>query len=439
MITLSDRYTLNAKVRETQSSEVYRGYRAVDGASVLVKLLRSERPTALEVGRLRHEYEVLTCLDMPEVVKAIGLERHGHGLALVMEDAGDVSVDKLIRSGRLDLLRSLELSLAMARTLAAVHRRHVIHKDIKPHHFFVTDGPSSIVLVDFGIATRLSQKVDALSGVTQLEGTLAYIAPEQTGRMNRSVDFRADLYSLGVTLYELFTGALPFDASDPLELVHGHIARSPRAPLASRPDLPPVLSDVILKLLSKSVEQRYQTAAGLQHDLKQILDQVKGSGAAEVFGLGQRDRSDELSIPEKLYGRERDLEALLESFGRARQGRSELVLLSGQAGVGKSALVEELHQHILGRAYFGAGKFDSLARSVPYGPIALACRALVRSVLAEPPGVLEQRRREILEAVGPNAALLTDLIPELKHVVGEPPPCQRSVRPSRSAASNMSS
>ncbi|WP_437532937.1 AAA family ATPase [Sorangium sp. So ce726] len=422
MITLSDRYTLNAKVRETQSSEVYRGYRVIDGASVLVKLLRSERPTALEVGRLRHEYEVLTCLDMPEVVKAIGLERHGHGLALVMEDAGDASVDKLIRSGRLDLLRSLELALAMARTLAAVHRRHVIHKDIKPHHFFVTDGPSSLVLVDFGIAARLSQKVDALSGVTQLEGTLAYIAPEQTGRMNRSVDFRADLYSLGVTLYELFTGALPFDGSDPLELVHSHIARSPRAPLASRPDLPPVLSDVILKLLSKTVEQRYQTAAGLQHDLQQILDQVKRAGAAEVFGLGQRDRSDELSIPEKLYGRERDLDALLESFGRAKQGRSELVLLSGQAGVGKSALVEELHQHILGRAYFGAGKFDSLARSVPYGPIAHACRALVRSVLAEPPGVLEQRRRDILDAVGPNAGLLTDLIPELKHVVGEHPP-----------------
>lgn len=422
MITLSDRYALNAKVRETQSSEVYRGYRIIDGASVLVKLLRSERPTALEVGRLRHEYEVLTWLDMPEVVKAIGLERHGHGLALVMEDAGDASVDKLIRSGRLDLLRSLELALAMARTLAAVHRRHVIHKDIKPHHFLVTKGPSSLVLVDFGIATRLSQKVDALSGVTQLEGTLAYIAPEQTGRMNRSVDSRADLYSLGVTLYELFTGALPFDASDPLELVHSHIARSPRAPVASRPDLPPVLSDVILKLLSKTVEQRYQTAAGLQHDLQQILDQVERSGAAEVFGLGRRDRSDELSIPEKLYGRERDLDALLESFGHAKQGRSELVLLSGQAGVGKSALVEELHQHILGRAYFGAGKFDSLARSVPYGPIAHACRALVRSVLAEPPGVLEQRRREILEAVGPNAGLLTDLIPELKHVVGEPPP-----------------
>ncbi|WP_437898158.1 AAA family ATPase [Sorangium sp. So ce124] len=422
MITLSDRYTLNAKVRETQSSEVYRGYRTIDGASVLVKLLRSERPTALELARLRHEYDVLTWLDTPEVVKAIGLERHGHGLALVMEDAGDASVDKLIRSGRLALPRALELALAMARTLAAVHRRHVIHKDIKPHHFFVTDGPSSLVLVDFGIATRLSQKVDALSGVTQLEGTLAYIAPEQTGRMNRSVDFRADLYSLGVTLYELFTGALPFDASDPLELVHSHIARSPRAPVASRPDLPPVLSDMILKLLSKTVEQRYQTAAGLQHDLQRILDQVKRAGAAEVFGLGQRDRSDELSIPEKLYGRERDLDALLEGFGHAKQGRSELVLLSGQAGVGKSALVEELHQHILGRAYFGAGKFDSLARSVPYGPIAHACRALVRSVLAEPPGVLEQRRREILEAVGPNAGLLTDLIPELKHVVGEHPP-----------------
>ncbi|WP_437737466.1 AAA family ATPase [Sorangium sp. So ce1335] len=430
MINLSNRYTLNAKIRETGSSEVYRGYRTIDGTPVMVKLLRNERPTSLEVGRLRHEHEVLAWLDMPEVVRAMGLERHGHGLALVMEDAGDVSVDRLIRSGYLDLQRSLELSLGMARVLAAVHRKRVIHKDIKPHHFF-TRADGSLVLVDFGLATRLSEKVDALSGVAQLEGTLAYIAPEQTGRMNRSVDCRADLYSLGVTLYELFAGALPFDTSDPLELVHCHIARSPRPLTACRPDLPPILSDVILKLLSKTVEQRYQTAAGVEHDLERCLDQVRRSGAAEVFTLGQRDRSDELSIPEKLYGRARDLADLLESFGRVKQGGSELVLVSGQAGVGKSALVEELHQHLLGGAHFGAGKFDYLARSVPYGPIAHACRSLVRSVLAEPPEVLERRRREILDAVGPNAGLLLDLVPELELVIG-PQPAVPALGPSES-------
>ncbi|WP_437679175.1 AAA family ATPase [Sorangium sp. So ce131] len=431
MITLSDRYTLSTKIRETASSEVHRGYRAADGTPVLVKLLRSERPTSIEVGRLRHEYELLTWLDIPEVVRPIGLERHGHGLALVMEDAGDVSVDKLLRSGYLDLQRSLELALAMARVLAAVHRKHVIHKDIKPHHFFVKADTGSLILVDFGIATRISRKIDALSGVAQLEGTLAYIAPEQTGRMNRSVDFRADLYSLGVTLYELFTGVLPFDTSDPLELVHSHIARSPRAPAACRPDLPPILSDLILKLLSKTVEQRYQTADGLQHDLQRCLDQVKRSGAVEVFGLGERDRSDELAIPEKLYGRERELADLLESFGRAREGGSELVLLAGPAGVGKSALVEALHQELLGEVYFGAGKFDYLARSAPYAPIARACRALVMSVLAEPAEVLEQRRSAILEAAGTNAALLVDLVPELALVVG-PQPAVPELGPSES-------
>ncbi|WP_437785534.1 AAA family ATPase [Sorangium sp. So ce1097] len=430
MINLSDRYTLNAKVRETASSEVHRGYRTVDGTPVMVKLLRNERPTTLEVGRLRHEYELLAWLDAPEVVRAIGLERHGHGLALVMEDAGDASVDRLIRSGHLDLQRSLELALGMARVLAAVHRKHVIHKDIKPHHFFVkADG--SLVLVDFGIAARLSQKVDALSAVTQLEGTLSYIAPEQTGRMNRSVDFRADLYSLGVTLYELFAGTLPFDTSDPLELVHCHIARSPRPLTGLRPDLPPALSDVILKLLSKAVEQRYQTAAGVQHDLQRCLDQIRRSGVAQAFELGERDRSDELSIPEKLYGRERELAELLGSFGRVKQGGSELVLVSGQAGIGKSALVDELHQEILGGAYFGAGKFDYLARSVPYGPIAHACRSLVRSVLAEPPEVLERRLHEILEAVGANAGLLIELVPEIELVVG-PQPAVPALGPSES-------
>ncbi|WP_437517894.1 AAA family ATPase [Sorangium sp. So ce1099] len=431
MTTLADRYTLNAKVRNTEGAEVYRGYRATDGTPVLVKLLRSDHPTSLEVGRLRNEYEILTWLDIPEVVRAIGLERHGHGLALVMEDAGDVSVDRLIRSGYLDLGRSLELALSMARVLAAVHRKRVIHRDIKPHHFFVKDSDGSLVLVDFGAATRLSQKVDALSAATRPEGTLAYIAPEQTGRMNRRVDARSDLYSLGVTLYELFTGVLPFDTSDPLELVHSHIARAPRAPTTHRPDLPPVVSEIILKLLSKTAEQRYQTASGLQHDLQRCLDQVKRSGVAEVFQLARRDRSDELSIPEKLYGRERALAELLESFGRARQGGNELVLLSGQAGVGKSALVEELHRQVLGAAYFGAGKFDYLARSVPYGPIAHACRALVRSVLAEPPGVLEQRRHAILEAVGPNAGLLIDMVPELGLVVG-PQPAVPALGPSES-------
>ncbi|WP_437535204.1 AAA family ATPase [Sorangium sp. So ce726] len=431
MNTLSDRYILNAKVRETASSVVYRGCRTIDGAPVLVKLLRNQHPTSLEVGRLRHEYEMLTWLELPEVVKAIALERHGHGLALIMEDAGDVSVDRLIRSGHLDLQRSLELALAMARVLAAVHGKHVIHKDIKPHHFFVKDDASSLVLVDFGIATRLSQKVDALSGVTQLEGTLAYIAPEQTGRMNRSVDFRADLYSLGVTLYQLFTGTLPFDTSDPLELVHSHIARSPRPPTACRPDLPPILSDLILKLLDKTVEGRYQTASGLQHDLQRCLDRVKRAGVVEPFGLGERDTSDRLSVSEKLYGRERDLAELLEVFDRAKQGGNELVLLSGQAGVGKSALVEELHQKILGGACFGAGKFDYLARSVPYGPIAHACRTLVRSVLAEAPDVLDQRRQAILEAVGVNAGLLIDLVPELELVVG-PQPAVPELGPSES-------
>jgi len=403
MTQLATRYTLNAKIRETPYTELHRGYRNLDGAPVVVKLLRNERPSPLELARLRHEYEILVSFEVPQVVKPLGLERHGQGLALVMEDTGEESLDQLIRLGHLDLQRSLVLAVAMAQTVAVVHAHHIIHKDIKPEHFFLhqaADNP--LVLVDFGIATWLSQQAQAASPLSEVEGTLAYVAPEQTGRMNRIVDWRSDLYSLGVTLYELFTGCLPFEANDPLELVHCHIARSPRSPRICRADLPVVLSELILKLLAKTAEERYQSAAGVQHDLERCLEQLKLTGRIEAFQLAEFDSSGELSIPQKLYGREQALAEMLATLERAKQGTNEFLLLTGEAGVGKSALVNELHPHVVPGGYFAPGKFDYLARSVPYGPISHVCHALVQSILAESPADLERRRRAVLDAAGPN-------------------------------------
>lgn len=425
-------YTLNAKIRETPDVELHRGYRNLDGTPVVVKLLRSEQPTALELARLRHEHQLLQSLDVPQVVKSLGLETLGHRLALVLEDAGDTSLDQLIQSAQLDLERCLRLAIVLARVVATVHGHGIVHKDIKPAHFFVRPGLSEdLVLVDFGIATRLSHQVQAAALVTELEGTLPYIAPEQTGRMNRVVDWRSDLYSLGVTLYELFTGRLPFETTDPLELVHSHIARAPPPPQTFRPDLPPVAAGIILKLMAKVAEERYQSASGVQHDLELCLDQLHKGGRIDSFPLGEHDISGQLSIPQKLYGREAEMAELLATFERVRQGRAELLLLSGSAGIGKSALVNDLQKQLVRGGYFVAGKFDYLDRSVPYGPLAHAFRSLVRTVLAEPPAALASRKEALLAAVGANGQLLIDLVPELELVIG-PQPSVPALGPSES-------
>lgn len=432
MHELSAQYTLSTRMRETPYSELHRGFRTADGAPVVVKLLRGTHQTPLDLARLRHEHEILESLNAPQIVKTLGLVKQGRALALVLEDAGETSLDQLIASGFLNLERSLELAVALARTVAVVHSQRIVHKDIKPQHFFVKkDAPNVAVLVDFGIATRLSHELQTGARMGGLEGTLAYIAPEQTGRMNRVVDCRSDLYSLGVTLYELFTAHLPFETTDPLELVHCHIARIPPDPRVHRPDLPQVIADIIMKLLAKAAEERYQSAVGVENDLERCLRQLQTSSAITPFTLGERDNSGELSIPQKLYGREKELAEVLAAFGRTRAGAKELLLVSGVAGVGKSALVYELQQEIVHGGYFAAGKFDFLGSSVPYGPIAQAFRDLIRAALAESSKVLARRKESLLEALGPNGQLLIALVPELELIIG-PQPSVPALGPSES-------
>lgn len=422
MLALSRTYTLNKKIRQTALVDIYRGFRAADGVPVVAKVLRHEYPTALDVARLRHEYAIIRSLDVPGVVRAYGLERFGNGLALILQDAGDESLHKLIETGESCLRRLIKIAICMARVVGVVHARQILHKDIKPHHLFVDpQDPEALLLVDFGIATRLTQERQGLVAATQLEGSLPYLAPEQTGRMNRAVDRRSDLYSVGVTLYELFTGRLPFVSDDPLELVHAHLARTPATPLSIRPEIPVPLSQMIMKLLSKTAEERYQSAAGLQHDLEVCLERLDTTGQVAPFTLGQRDVCGELRISEKLYGRQTEVDSLFSALERARQGHSELLLLAGSSGIGKSTLVGEFG-HMIGSGNFVSGKFEYLNRGIPYAALAHACRELVRIVLAEPPEALERRKKRVLEAVGVNGRVLVDFVPELELVIGPRPP-----------------
>ncbi|HEY7374178.1 MAG TPA: AAA family ATPase [Polyangia bacterium] len=415
-------YTLADTVRETHSIALLRGTRNSDGARVIVKLLRGEHPSLAQIARLRHEHTVLASLEVPEVVRTFGLVKHGRGLALVLEDLGQVSLESMFRQERPALQRFLDVAISMAGAVDAIHRRAIIHKDIKPHHFLVSG--DRIKIIDFGIATRVSSETQVARSASLLDGTLAYMSPEQTGRMNRSLDRRTDLYSLGVTFYQLLTGHLPFEASDPLELVHSHIARAPRPIRELAPNVPQPIADIVTKLMAKAAEDRYQSASGLKVDLERCATELRSAGKVSAFPLGRNDASGELSIPQKLYGRDSEVATLLEAFEAARRGWSGLLLIGGASGVGKSALVNEIQKQVVRGGAFVSGKFDQLNRSIPYAPLATACRALIGSVLAESPAVMEDHARRLREALGRNGKLIADLAPELEVVIGPQPPVQ---------------
>ena len=345
------------------------------------------------------------------------------GPMLVLEDAGGEPLDRLI-GAPMETGRFLRLAIGIAAALGKVHQRGLVHKDIKPANILVNGATDEVRLTGFGIASRLPRERQAAEPPDALIGTLAYMAPEQTGRMNRSINSRSDLYALGVTLYETLTGALPFTATDP----DGMGALPPRqaAARARRPyeGIPGAVSAIVVKLLAKTAEDRYQTAAGLEHDLRRCLAEWERHGRVEPFALGERDRPDRLMIPEKLYGREREVESLLAAFDRVvESGAPELVLVSGYSGVGKSSVVNKLHKVLIcPRGLFASGKFDQYKRDIPYATVAQAFQNLLRRLLSKSEAELGAWRDELRKALGPDGRLVTDLIPELRLLIGEQTP-----------------
>lgn len=401
---------------------VHGGRRSADGHAVVVKGLVEEYPTSTEIAALRHEFSLLNRLRNAPVARPLGLFRRGNGVVLVLEKVPGQSLDRILQAERPEPLRFCQLSLWATRALEAIHAEGVVHRDIKPSHFFVDEAAGRALIIDFSLATELSREHHAPMQAGRLLGTLAYISPEQTGRLNRSVDRRADLYSLGVTLYELATGKLPFSGDDALELVHAHIARSPTALRELRPDLPEALSDIVMRLLEKLPDERYQTAHGLRVDLERVQDALLGSGPVAPFALGKDDYDAVLRLPEKLYGRDAQARTLMSSFRVARDGGCRLLLISGPAGVGKSALVHELHRELVSAGQFASGKFDQYNRSVPYSALTKACGELVRAYLASPLGMLEAWKERLVGALSDNVSVVMEVVPELVLALGERPP-----------------
>ena len=390
---------------------------------VLAVLPAAEHPTAATLDRLAHEYGLKDALDGTWAVRPLELVRDHGRTMLVLEDSGGEPLDRLL-GAPMEVEGFLHLAIGIAVALGKVHQAGLLHKDVKPANILVHRAGGEVRLTGFGIASRLPRERQAPEPPETIAGTLAYMAPEQTGRMNRSVDARSDLYALGITLYQMLTGTLPFTAADPMEWVHCHIARKPIPPAERLKEVPSAVSAIILKLLAKTAEDRYQTASGLESDLRHCLAAWEARARIDDFPLGEHDTPDRLFIPEKLYGRAREIMTLLAAFDRiVKSGAPELVLVSGYSGIGKSAVVNELHKVLVPpRGLFAAGKFDQYKRDIPYAPLAQAFQGLIRPLLGKSDAELAPWRDALREALGPNGQLMVDLVPELRLIIGDQPP-----------------
>ncbi|QLE58572.1 ATP-binding sensor histidine kinase [Nostoc sp. TCL26-01] len=421
MITLSN-YQIIELIDEGIKTSVYRAKRNQDGQPVVIKLLKTEYPDLKDIAAIKHEYELIKNLDIPGVVRAYSLEKHNNGCAIILEDFVGTSLYKIIQNGKIELQDFLHISIQLTQALGELHQHYIIHKDIKPQNIIVNLETYQVKIIDFSISSLLIQEKPKLSNPDLLEGTLAYISPEQTGRMNRSIDYRTDFYSLGVTLYQMLTGKLPFPANDPMELVHCHIAKQPIPVDEIVPEIPPVISAIIMKLLSKTAEERYQSAFGIRADLENCLSQLEKTNSIIDFSIGQQDQSSQLQIPEKLYGREAEIDILMTAFSQINQGQKALALVAGYSGIGKSALVNEIHKPVIkNRGYFIAGKYEQFQRNIPYASLIQAFQELIQQLLTESESQLTIWQEKLLAALSPNAQIIIDVIPELELIIGKQP------------------
>ncbi|MBD1850982.1 AAA family ATPase [Leptolyngbya sp. ST-U4] len=435
---------IQRKIYESSVSLVYRGISEEDGRALVIKVLKQDYPSPQELTRYRHEYAITRSLNLEGVVKAYNQQAYQRTLVILLEDFGGESLDywRQQRSGfcLMPLDTFLQFAINLTDILGKIHAAHVIHKDINPGNIVLNPDTGVVKIIDFGIATQFSRTNPTFKSPHVLEGTLAYLSPEQTGRMNRTIDYRTDFYSLGVTFYQLLTEQLPFPTTDVLELVHCHIAKQPTPPHELNGTIPEAVSDIILKLMAKNAEDRYQSAWGIKADLEQCAEQLSASGQINYIQLGLQNTSDQFQIPQKLYGRDTEIAALLAVFEGVTGGSdteierhrdvwidnvpasAEMMLVSGYSGVGKSALVQELYKPITAkRGYFISGKFDQFQRNVPYSAIVNALRKLVQQLLGEPDEQVQQWRSRLLTALGSNGQIMIDVIPEVELITGKQP------------------
>ncbi len=411
-------------IHESSRSRIYRGEALAAGAPVIIKELRPESYSYPEEARYRREFEILRHLhEVDGVPQALALESHRNTLAIVLHDSGGDSLYQLLRKRTLPLYESLKIAARITEILGLVHAAGVIHRDVNPSNIIFNPESDQIALIDYGISTLLSVENPGMAGPRGLEGTLAYISPEQTGRTNRAVDYRSDYYSLGVTFYELFSGMLPFPSSgDSMEIVHAHLALRPTPLHEAKRGIPAQLSAIVAKLLAKNAEDRYQSARGICADLEECIRQLREGDVISEFPLGRDDVAEHFIIPEKLYGRDNEIKTLMDAFQRAASGGRALLLVGGYSGVGKSCLVREVYWPIARqRGFFISGKFDQFKRNIPYSAVVNAFQGLIRQLLTGSEKQLGEWRDKLSAAFGPNGRIITEVIPEVELIVGAQP------------------
>ena len=443
------RYQITEQLYAGSRTLVDRAIRESDRKPVILKLLRNEMPTFSELVQFRNQYAIMrgitdrnaSNVNQPGIIQPYTLEPCGNGYLLVMEDFGGISLSQFTRGESLEIATFSAIAIQLADILHYLYQHRVIHKDIKPANILIHPETKQVKLIDFSIASLLPRETQEIQNPNVLEGTLTYLSPEQTGRMNRGIDYRSDFYCLGVTFYQLLAGKLPFQSDDPMELIHCHLAVSAIPVHRVNPKVPAALSQIVAKLMAKNAEDRYQSAIGLKRDLETCLHQWNATGTIAHFEIGQQDRCDRFIIPEKLYGRETEVAALLSAFDRVAnppqpgqpQGDSpyskgglggvELMLVAGFSGIGKTAVVNEIHKPIVrGRGYFIKGKYDQFQRNIPFSAFVQAFRDLMAQLLGESKAQLAQWRTKILQAAGENGQVIIDVIPELERIVGKQPP-----------------
>jgi len=436
-------YQILSQIAETASCYIYHATKMEDDIPVVIKTPKGDLTDARTFAQLHHAYAVASDIEIPGVIKHLALERTSNRIALIMEYFSQTTLKKLINSGRLNLEQALKIGIQLANTLDDLHRKKIIHKDIKPSNILINPETFDIKVIDFGISTRLSLEKTDYTTPRMVEGSLEYISPEQTGRMNRPVDYRTDFYSLGITLYHMLTRRLPFEAlDDPIAIVHAHLARQAVPPIQINASIPKTISHIVMKLMAKNAEDRYQTAHGIKADLLECQKGLETDGKVPEFKAGQSDISDIFNIPQKLYGRENEIDDLLSAFERIsrsnqsqdiaqsigsgaygiQRSKTEMILVAGYSGIGKSVLVQEIHKSIVSlRGYYTWGKFDQFKRDIPYSAIIQAFSELVRQILTETNEELARWRSELLDALGPNGQVIIDVIPSLEKIIGPQP------------------